>query len=168
MVAGFAIQQGFTNIGVAGITDLKHSNFYFAKADINNMAGSGTAIFVQDSQGGTPYCRHELTTDMSVLEYREMLCVKNWDFLSYFYYDKLKSFIGSWNITDDSINTVRRTLVAGSELLKAQKQPKIGAPLLSYKINSLAQDANNKDNLNAYMTVSIVYPMNYVNLHLVI
>lgn len=168
MVAGFPVQQGFTNIGVAGIVDLKNSNFYFSKADLNNMAEDGVCLFVQDSQGGIPYCRHELTTDMSVLEYREMLVVKNWDFLSYFYYDKLKMFIGSWNITPDTINTIRQTITAASELLKAKKLPKIGAPLLSYKINKLEQNAFNKDNLDVQLATGVVYPLNFLNLHLVI
>lgn len=168
MVAGFPVQQGFTNIGVAGIVDMKNSNFYFSKADLNNMADSGVCLFVQDSQGGIPYCRHELTTDMSVLEYREMLVVKNWDFLSYFYYDKLKMFIGSWNITPDTLNTIRQTINAASELVKAKKLPKIGAPLLSYKINKLEQNAFNKDNLDVELAIGVVYPLNYLNLHLVI
>ena len=168
MGAGFPVQQGFTNIGVAGIVDLKHSNFYFSKSNIGAMAEKGTCIFVQDSQGGTPYVMHELTTDISVLQYREMLVVKNWDFLSYYYYDKLKSFIGSWNITPDTLNTIRQTLIASSELLKTKKLPKIGPPLLSYAIKSLAQNAFNKDNADCYMQVELVYPLNYLNLHLVV
>lgn len=168
MGAGFPVQQGFTNIGVAGITDLKKSNFYFSKADINNMAGAGTCLFVQETQGGTPYVRHELTSDMSVLEYREMLVVKNWDFLSYFYYDKLQSFIGTWNITPDTLNTLRQSITASSEVIKVKKLPKIGSPLLDYSIVSLTQNPYNKDNVDVQLKVSVVYPLNYLNLHLVI
>jgi hypothetical protein len=168
MVAGFPVQQGFTNIGVAGIADLKHSNFYFSKADLNTMAESGVMLFVQDTQGGIPYCRHELTTDVSVLEYREALVVKNWDFLSYFYYDKLKGFIGSWNITTDTINTIRQTIIAASELVKSKKLPKIGAPLLGYNIQKLEQNKYNKDNLDVELLISVVYPLNYLNLYLII
>lgn len=168
MGAGFPVQQGFTNIGVAGISDLKHSNFYFSKADLGRMAEKGTCLFVQGSQGGIPYVRHELTTDITVLEYREMLVVKNWDFLSYFYFDKLKSFIGSWNITPDTMNTIRQSIIASSELIKTKKLPKIGPPLLDYKIKKLEQNAYNKDNLDVEMNISVVYPLNYLNLHLII
>lgn len=166
MGAGFPVQQGFTNIGVAGIVDLQHSNFYFSKTDLNNMAGAGTCFFVQDTQGGNPYCRHELTTDMTSLNSREILKVKELDFLSYFYYDKLKSFIGSWNITGSSINTLRQTIVAGSELIKSQSLPKIGAVLLSYKIVTLIQDPVNTDHVTAVVSVAIGTPMNYVDLTL--
>lgn len=166
MGAGFPVQQGFTNIGVAGIVDLKNSNFFFKKTDLDAMAEAGTCLFVQDSQDGIPYVRHELTTDVTVLEYREMLVVKNWDFLSYFYYDKLKGFIGSWNITPDTINTIRQVLEASSTLVKSKKLPKIGAPLLSATIQKLEQDSSNKDTLVVVLQISVVYPLNYLQLHL--
>lgn len=168
LIAGFPVQQGFTNIGVAGIADLKNSNFYFTRAQLNTMAEAGTFLFMQETQGSIPYCRHELTTDVSVMEYRELLLVKNWDFLSYFYYDKIKSFMGSWNITPETINTVRRTLDASSELLKGKKLPKIGPPLLDGKITTLAQNALNKDTIDCVLQVSVVYPFNYINLYLTI
>lgn len=168
MGAGFPIQQGFTNIGVAGISDLYNSNYYFSRANLNTMAEKGTLLFVQATQKGIPYVRHELTTDISVLEYREVLVVKNWDFLSYYFHDKLKPFIGSWNITPDTINIIRQTIVASSELLMTKKLPKIGAPLLGYTINELSQDPNNKDNLNVRLGTQVVYPLNYLNLYLII
>ncbi len=168
MGAGFPVQQGFTNIGVAGISDLYNSNYYFSRTDLNAMAEKGTLLFVQATQKGIPYVRHELTTDISVLEYREVLVVKNWDFLSYYYHDKLSPFIGSWNITSDTMNIIRQTIVASSELLITKKLPKIGPPLLGYTINSIAQDANNKDNLNVNLQIQVVYPLNYLNLYLVI
>lgn len=168
MISGFPVQQGFTNVGVAGISDLKHSNFYFSRADLNTMAAAGTFLFVQATQGGIPYVRHELTTDISVLEYRELLKVKNWDYLSYFFYDKITPFIGSWNITKDTLNTIRQTLIASSELLLSKKLPKIGAPLISYNIAKLEQDAVNKDTINCEMKIEIVSPNNYTNLYLII
>lgn len=168
MVAGFPVQQGFTNVGVAGVADLKFSNFYFTRAQMNTMAAAGTLLFVQETQGSIPFVRHELTTDMSVLEFRELLVVKNWDWLSYLYADQLKSFIGKWNVTPDSLNTLRQTIISVSELVKGQKLPKIGAPLLSYKIASLAQDPNNKDQVIINLNISVVYPLNYINLFLII
>lgn len=166
MVAGFPIQQGFTNIGVAGIVDLQHSNYYFTRTNLNSMAETGTCLYVQAVQSGIPYCRHELTTDVSVLEYREQLKVKNWDFLSYYYYDKLKSFIGSWNITPEMLNTVRATVIASSELLMSQKLPKIGAPLIGYQIAKLEQNPVNKDRITLVIRIEIVSPANYIDVAL--
>jgi hypothetical protein len=168
MGTGFAVQQGFTNVGIAGISDLRNSNFYFAKSDLNNMAGAGTCLFVQDTQSGIPYCRHELTTNMTTLNYRELLLVKEIDYLSYYYYDILKGFIGSWNITPSSINTLRQTITAGSELLKSQGLPKVGAVLLGYSITTLKQDAVNTDHVTCVIAVAVGTPMNYIDLSLVV
>ena len=168
MVAGFPVQQGFTNISLAGIEDLKNSNYYFSKAQLNTMAAAGTFLLVQATQGGAPYVRHELSTDVSTLEYQELLITKNWDWLSYYYYNKLMPFIGKWNITPEMLNVMRQTIVSSSEYLKTQKLPRIGPPLLDYSITTLAQDATNKDSTNIVMSISVVYPDNYNNMHLVI
>ncbi len=167
-VAGFPVQQGLTNLTLAGIDSLQGSNFYFSKDDLNTMAAAGTMIFVQDTQSAAPYCRHELTTDMSVLEYRELLKVKNWDYLSYFYHDILEPFIGQWNILDDTLRVIRQTVISASENLKTQKLPRIGAPLVSYEIAELAQDTTMKDKIQLKMNIAIVNPNNYTDVHLVI
>lgn len=166
MGTGFAVQQGLTNVSVAGIVDLKNSNLQFQKADMNTMAAAGTMLFVQDTQGGVPYCRHELTTDMTTLNSRELLKVKELDYLSFFYIDILKGFIGSWNITASSLNTLRQTITAGSELLRSQSLPKVGPVLINYAITTLQQDPVNTDHVICVMTVSIGTPLNYIDLTL--
>lgn len=168
VVSGFPIQQGFTNVTLAGISDLSNSNFYFRREELDLIAGAGTCLYVQDIQQGLPYCRHALTTNTLVLEYSEILKVKNWDFLSFYFYDKLKGFIGSWNITPDTLSNMRQVINASIELLKGQKLPQIGAPLLSGVIELLEQDKVNKDNVNIRIKLEIVSPNNYTNLYLVI
>jgi hypothetical protein len=168
LVAGFPAQQGFTNIGVAGISDISNSNFTFTRAQLNTMAAAGTFLFIQETSGSLPYVRHELTTDMSVLEYRELQQVKNWDFLSYYYYDALKSFIGKWNITADTISIIRQTITAGSESLKYNKKTRVGAPLISAVIESIEQNGSNKDNLDCRLKIKMPTTLNYLNMYLVI
>lgn len=168
MTAGFPVQQGFTNISVAGINDLRHSNFYFKREDLNTMAEAGTCIYVQKTQGGIPYCRHELTTDVSVLPYREIVKVKNNDFLAYFFRGKLDPFIGSWNITNDTLNAMRMTVEASAALLEDDSLPKIGPPLLSHDLRKLEQDPNNQDQTIIELAVETVTPNNYTNLFLII
>ena len=168
MTAGFPVQQGFTNLTLAGVETLMNSNYYFTREQLNIMAAAGTCLFVQDTQTSAPYCRHELTTDMSVLEYREILKVKNWDYLSYFYKDLLDPFIGTWNITEDTLLTIKQTIISASENLKTQKLPKIGSPLISYNIDKLEQNATSKDTINCRIKTEIVSPNNYTDVDLVI
>lgn len=168
LVAGLPAQAGLTNIALAGFVDVQYSNFYFTRAQMDTMATAGTFLMVQEAQGSIPYVRHELTTDMSVLQYRELQQVKNWDYLSYFFYDILRPFIGKWNITPDSLQTLRQSLVAGGKMLQGRKLPKIGAPLVDFSIKSLAQDPNNTDNVIVEMPIKMATPMNYVSLYLIV
>ena len=168
LTAGLPAQQGLTNIGLAGISDLEHSNFYFTRAQLDTMAGAGTLLLVQQYQGGLPYVRHSLTTDMSVLQYREVQQVKNIDFVSYYFFDILSGFPGNYNITPDTLQTLRTSINAGGNSLMGRKLPKIGAPLLGFSIQSLAQDATNQDQVDVTLPILIPTVMNYVNIYLVI
>lgn len=166
--SGLPAQQGLTNIGVAGIADIKHSNFYFTRAQMNTMAAAGTLLMIQEVAGAIPFVRHSLTTDMTVLQYREVQQVKNIDFLSYYFHDKLKGFIGKYNITPDSLQTLRTTINASGKLLQGKVLPKIGPPLLTFTIKTLKQDEANKDQVIIELPVTIPTVMNYINLYLII
>lgn len=167
LVAGLPAQAGLTNIALAGFVDVQFSNFYFTRPQLNSMAAEGTFLVVQESQGSIPYIRHELTTDMTVLQYREIQQVKNIDYLSYFFTDVLKGFIGKWNITEENLNVLRTQIEAGCALLKGKTMPRVGPPLVGYTIERLAQDPNNKDHVIAKMPVQIPTVMNYIDLYLV-
>lgn len=167
LVSGLPAQQSLTNVGVAGITDLMHSNRYFTRAQINTIAGSGTLLLVQEAAGTIPYVQHALTTDMSVLQYREVQQVKNIDYLSYYFHDILKTFPGRYNITPDTLQVLRTTITAGGKYLQGQVLPKIGPPLLSFQIKTLKQDESNKDQVIVEMPVTMPTVMNYINLYLI-
>lgn len=167
LVSGLPAQQSLTNIGLAGVVDLQHSNRYFTRAQLSTISAAGTCLLVQEAAGTIPYIRHSLTTDMTVLQYRELQQVKNIDFLSYFFHDILKGFPGRYNITPDTLQILRTTIVAGAKLLQGKVLPKIGPPLLDYQIKSLIQDPTNKDTVRVEMVTTMPTVMNYVNLYLI-
>ncbi len=167
-VSGQPVQQGFTNMGLAGISALYHSNFFFKRADLDAMAGAGVCLVVQKTQTSTPYIRHALTTNVTTLQYREQLMVKNWDYLSYFFHDIMDAFIGKWNITPDTLNILQQTVVSASEYLKTQKLPRIGSPLLGYNNLTVAQETTSQDRVAINMNISIVSSLNYLDFVLVI
>lgn len=168
LIAGLPSQAGLTNIAMSGFADVRFSNFYFTRAQMDVMASAGTFLVVQEAQGSLPYIRHELTTDMSTLAYREIQQVKNWDYLSYFFYDIAKPYIGKWNITPDSLNVLRQQFNAGGQMLKGRKLPKIGAPLVDFNIKSLTQDPVNTDNVLVEIPIKMPVPMNYISLYLIV
>lgn len=168
LISGLPVQQSLTNVGLAGIADVQYGNFYFTRAQMSTMAAAGSCLIVQESQGSIPYVRHSLTTDMSVLYLREIQQVKNWDYLSYFFYDILKAFVGRYNITPDTLRILGQTITAGGRLLQGKKLPKLGAPLLDFSIKSLKQDAANKDTVIVELPVQMPTVMNYLNLYLIV
>ena len=167
LISGLPAQQSLTNIGIAGIVDLQRSNRYFTRPQISTIAAAGTWLVVQEAAGTIPYTQHSLSTDMSVLQYREVQQVKNIDFLSYFFRDIMSGFPGRYNITPDTLQVLRTTLIAGAKLLQGKKLPKIGPPLLDYQIKTLKQDETNKDTVIIEMPVTMPTVMNYVNLYLI-
>lgn len=168
LFAGLPAQKGLTNIGVTGISDLKHSNFYFTRPQLDSMAAAGTFLVVQQAQGTIPYVRHSLTTDMTVLQYREVQQVKVIDFISYYFHDILQGFPGDYNITPDTLQAMRTTILAGANYLMGQTLPKIGAPLTSFTLNSIAQNATNADMVDVQFRAFVPTVMNYVNFYLTV
>lgn len=167
-VSGVAPQVGITKVTMPGFAGMVHSNFYFTERQLNTMAGAGALLYVQEAQGTTPYCRHGLTTDMSVLEYREIVKVKNLDYLSYYFKRITDPFIGTWNINSDTVRTVRQVLDSAGSRLVARKLPKVGAPLVNYSIQKVAQNAKSKDAMDIEISVAIGDPNNYMNIHLIV
>lgn len=168
LISGLPVQQSLTNIGLAGISDLKLSNFYFTRAQLGSMAAAGACLVVQESQGSIPYIRHSLTTDMTTLYFREIQQVKNWDYLSYFFHDILKGFIGRYNITPDTLRILGQTITAGGRLLQGKTLPRLGAPLMDFSIKTLKQDPDNKDSVIVEMPIQMATVLNYVNMYLIV
>jgi len=167
MVSGLASQQGFTRISVAGISAVRNSGDYFNSTQLDTIADGGTFILMQLSSTAPPYVRHQLTTDTSTYEFRELSFVKNFDFVSYICKDVLDAFIGRWNVTVSTMGALETVLTAVLESLKLSTMPKIGAPVIDYEIASLTQLESQKDRVEIYANVEFPYALNMIGLHIV-
>jgi len=164
ILAGSRPQQNFTRMATAAITDLRHSNLYFSRAQMRDMASAGIMFAVQKVPQGIPFISHALTTDVTALFYQEQMKTRNLDFLSYTFLRLLDPFVGKWNITP-GLFTAARTLIMGKAAqLKAQSVDQIGAPLLDLKIVTLAQSTLNADRVTCHLRVAIVDPANYIDI----
>jgi len=167
MTAGLPSQQGFTRISVAGIDGVKYSSDYFNGAQLDTIAGGGTFIFVQDSPTAAPYVRHQLTTDTSTIEMQEFSFVKNFDYVSMLCQDVLNKFLGKYNITPETLGILQTAVEAILESQKIASLPKIGSPIIAYKVVSVAQLDTIRDRAEIYVDVTFPYPLNTIGLHLV-
>lgn len=167
MIGGLAPHQGFTRISIAGVGGIKHSNEYFNQSQLDIIAGGGTFVFCQSNASSAPYVRHQLTTDMSTVEFRELSFVKNFDYVSFICKDVLDQFLGKYNVTPSTLGVLSTAVRAVLESLKLYNLPKIGSPVLDYKVTSVAQLADTKDRVEIYVDVTFPYALNVIGLHLV-
>jgi hypothetical protein len=162
MVANLPPQQGFTNFPIAGLTRVVGSNDKFSNKQLNVMAAGGIYILVQDVQGAPVICRHQLSTDLTSIETRELSITKVVDFTAKFIRVGLRNFIGRANITQaflDQLSSVIQGLL--SFLTEA-------GTLIGADINNLIQDADQPDTVLVDITLDVPFPCNFIRVTLVV
>jgi len=167
MTAGLPAQQGFTNLGTAGVSQIYDSNTYFSDDQITQLSDGGWYVFAQQTPQALPFTIHQLTTNPSTLESGEFSVVKNFDFVSLFFVDILEEFLGQYNVTPDTLTLLGAAMNTGAQLLLLRTVAKIGAPLLSFSITSLSVSPTSADRVLIYCAVGIPNPLNVIELHLV-
>jgi len=167
LTAGKPSQQGFTNMPIAGIDRIYNSGEYFSERQLTDLSNGGVYVFVQDTPTSLPYSIHEVTTDVSALEFSEYMVVKNLDYISTTYRDTLLPFIGDWNVIPSTVEFVRQALQTTGDVLGSRYVEKIGAPLTGYNITDVAESTLSTDRIEAYIEVETPMTLNTIGLHLV-
>lgn len=155
-------QQGFTNYPISGFTRPFGSNDVFTQRQMNIGAAGGTYWVIQDVAGGPLTCRHQLTTDLTSIETRELSITKVVDFTAKFMRSGLRNFIGKFNITQPFLDTLS-TVVQGQLSFLTEAGVIVGGDL-----NNIIQDSDAPDTVLIDVTLDVPYPCNYVRLTLVI
>ena len=162
MIAANPPQQGFTNLPSTGYTGVKGSQDSFSTQQLNIMAGGGTYIIVQDTQGGPVTCRHQVTTDLTSVETRELSITKVVDFVAKFMRTGLRNYIGTFNITQPFLDMLSTVIQGQLSFLEE------GGVIIGGDLNNLIQDKDNPDTVIVDVTLDVPYPCNYIRLTLVI
>jgi hypothetical protein len=167
MTAGLPSHQGFSRLGIAGVSRVEHSSEYFTARQLSDLSDGGWYVFQQNTPSSLPYSIHQLTTDPSTLESGEYSIVKNFDFVSLFFLGVLEPFLGVWNVNNDTLGFMRQAMSTGIEQLKLRRVAKIGAPLNGATITSLEVSPASADRVEIYVEVDLPKPLNVIGLHLV-
>jgi len=162
MVGQLPPQQGFTNYPITGLTRVVGSNDQFTESQLNVMAAGGVYILVQDAQGAPVICRHQLSTNTTSIETRELSITKVVDYTAKFLRGGLRNFIGRSNITQGFLDNLS-TVIQGQLNFLVEAGVLIGAD-----INNLVQDADNPDTILVDVTLDVPYPANYIRLTLIV
>lgn len=167
MTAGLPSQQGFTNLGIAGVSQIFDSNTYFTDSQLTDISNGGWYVFAQQTTTSLPYTIHQLTTDPSTLESGEFSVVKNFDFVSLFFVDIVEDFLGQYNVTVDTLTLLGAALNTGAQLLLLRTVAKIGAPLTSFTLTGISVAPTSADRVLVYCAIGLPKPLNVIELHLV-
>ena len=161
MVAAQPPQQGFTNFPVAGITGTVGSE-KFSRKQLNVMAGGGTYILWQETPQAAVSCRHQVSTDLTSVEYRELSITKSVDYTAKFMRSTVRNYIGVNNVTDSFLDLLSATMSGLLQFL-------VGSGVLrSADINNIIQDEKNPDTVLIDITLLVNYPANYIRITLVV
>jgi hypothetical protein len=162
LVAGEQPQQPFTNLPITGIVGLSHSNEYFSPFQLDTMATGGTFIVVQDVPTAPCYCRHQLSTDVSLIEKRELSITKDVDYCAKFIRNTLRPYIGKYNITKVYLEMLSGIVDGILNLLIEDGQ------LINGKIVDIRQDEDQPDTVRITIDILVPYPANYIRVTLLI
>lgn len=162
MIAKFPPQQGFTNLPMAGFTGVLGSNDTYSVKQLNTMAGGGTYIIMQEAAGAPLISRHQLSTNLTSIETRELSITKVVDYAAKFLRGGLRNFIGTFNITQPFLDTLS-TVIHGMLGFLVENGIILGGDL-----NNLIQSKDSPDTVLVDVTLDVPFPCNYIRLTLVI
>ena len=149
--------QPFTNLPMVGFTRPIGSNDLFSENAMATAAAGGIYWVIQDVAGGPCVSRHQLTTDVSSLKTRELSILKAVDYVAKLLRGQVKKFIGRNNIT-------KQLLEAVSLGMQGALSSVTGSVVAEASLDSLIQDPDNPDTIQAEVTIVPFYPANYIKI----
>jgi hypothetical protein len=160
-ISAYVPSAPFTNISIPGISRIKYSGDVFSETQLNTIAEGGNYIFVQPTDSSPITCRHQLSTDMSTVERRELSITKALDFCSKFLANALQPYIGRYNITPAFMKILSMSFSAFAIWLVREGH------VNSVTIDKIEQDPIALDSVLVTLTVGVKYPVNYIKITLV-
>lgn len=167
--SGVVPQQGLTNLTVSGFDNMDRTIKFFSESELNTMAEGGVLLVIQDEQTGNIKVRHQLTTDMTSANTRELSITSDIDACSYVYLRRVSPWIGRMNITERNIGQIRTELEATTDYLMSAAETELaGAMIEGGTIIRLEQHPTLLDRLEAEIDLNLPYPLNHLVIRLLV
>jgi hypothetical protein len=164
LVSGVNPSQGFTNFPLAGFTGVIGSTEFFSRQDQATIAGGGVWILEEPVAGGPISTRHQLSTDVSTIEFRELSITKAIDFVAKFFRLQLKDLIGVNVINTNFLQNILRP-AAEAVVRDIIEDTVVGE---GTRIVSIRQSTDQPDTVEVDVRVDVLYPANYIDVTLII
>lgn len=164
LTTGLPTQQGFTNLTVSGYLGFINGSDRFDEDQLDSIADGGVMIFDQEVPEAPLYIRHQLTTDRSAIKFQEYSVTKNVDFIAKFMRNAFKSYIGTYNIVDETLDELKGTAQSVLTFLRDETVlPAIGGVIRSGRLTALKEGAN-IDTIDMRFALDIPIPLNNIDI----
>lgn len=155
-------QQSFTNYPVTGFTRVLGSNDKFSEPQLDQMAGGGAYIFIQEGANTPIFSRFAITTDLTSIETRTDSITKVVDFTAKFIRRSLRNFIGRFNITQGFLDSLSTTVDGLIGFLI-----EVGT-LIGGSLDNIVQDEDQRDTVLIDTTIDVPVPCNTIKVTLLV
>lgn len=166
MDSGILVAQSFTNMNVSipGLSNISlGTNHYFRKAQLDEIGGGGIDVFIQDAiVSQSIKSRHDLTSNMDAVEYRERSITKQADVAAKTIRSAIAPYVGKYNITDALFLFLSQVIaIVTTKLLK-------DGILASLTLASIDRDEVIADKINIVMEATVFVAGNYYDVTLIV
>jgi hypothetical protein len=134
---------------------------------LNSVAEAGGWIIAKNNLGQI-FNRHAITSDPTDLNTREEMVRVNVDSISFSYKEVYLPYIGQVNVTPDTITVLNSLFDTTTLVLKTNGTPKSGPQLIDATLVQIRQHALFKDRVVIEANLSVPYPLNNIDLKLVV
>lgn len=167
MDSGIIASQSFTNypFSISGLSNIElNTNTYFRKNMLDEIGGGGVDIMIQDATiTQVIKSRHDLTTNMDAVEYRERSITKQADVCAKTLRTAVAPYVGRYNVNDANlfkflgqICTVTCTKLMNSGVI------------FNIAVTSIKRDEVIADKVNFYVTATVYVAGNYYDITMLI
>ena len=165
--SGVNPHQGLTSVEVSGLDSVGDAIAGFNVAQLNDIAGSGGWVIIK-AEDGSFINRHAVTTNNLDLNHTEEQVRTNVDNMSYAFRGGLVPYIGRSNVTQITLTNLAITLSGIGDGFKTSLGGDIGPQLIDYTVTELRQHAVLKDHIVVVIQLTVPYPLNVIDLKLVV
>ena len=168
--SGVAPHQGLTNVALTGFTAIPWIMESLTATERDALMSGGLWVVQQATDGtGTIFCRKQVSTDVTDLNTTEQSVTTNVDSISYYLKATLAPYIGRTNNVAGVQTLIRGDIEAVFQYFFNNKTPTLGSQILEgTDILELRPHAVLPDNLVIKIQLVIPYPLNVINVYLVI
>lgn len=154
--------QGHTNLPISGFKSVSYTWPYFNDTQLNQIAAGGNYIIIQRTSGGPLLCRHQLTTDVTTVNNRELNILKAVDFSAKFYRLTVKEFVGIYNISPSTYDLLALVVESATEYLKNEQV------ILGAEFGGPTQSTTQTDKTEINGRLEVYVPNNYIEITLTV